>query len=104
MALGITDVEVTANLEGSDRKVVVLTITGDAAYGAGGYAVTPAQLQLSTIDGIFFTSTGVASDMVATYNPATGKIVFQVMSTAAEASGNVSAFSFRALAIGQREV
>ena len=105
MALVFTDVLVTANLEGTGKALRVIDVTGDTSYPTGGTAITPAQLQLSTVDAVFITPKTVAADTFATYNPTTGKLVVQVMSTAAEVANttNLSAQSYRILAIGNPE-
>lgn len=69
------------NVSSASRRRVVKMVA-DAAYAAGGYAVLPADFELGDIDVMNFAGPS-AGGYVATYNPATGKVMVFVSGAAA---------------------
>lgn len=106
MAAAITtDVFTKYKLEGTNKAFRVVDFTPPTTnYPAGGYPITPSDCQLSTIDMLIPVPSTVASDLTYTYNPSTGKLVAQVISTAAESgAADQSAKTARFLVFGTEE-
>lgn len=100
-ALIVTDVTPRTKIEGSGLVVRVVDFTPSTSYPAGGEPVTAAQFGLTAIVAVVPVASTVANDLTATFNPATSKIVLQVISTAAESgAADQSAKTFRLLVIG----
>jgi len=81
--------------------------TGDAAYPAGGYAVTAAQFGLRILSGIIeLANNTAAAGFVLSYNSQTGKVqVLESAGSAAaltEVSGDISTLSWTILVVGAR--
>jgi hypothetical protein len=107
MALTVTDVLTTSNIEGTDKGLRIVDITFDNSYLADGEAITPAELQLSTID-VFIADVKQAATLLDNevfYDYANGKLVAVVGSTGVEVANAVdlSGVTVRALVIGTKE-
>lgn len=86
MALAVLDVVSSANLVGTDKGFRVAQVTFDNSYPTGGEAITPAELQLSSVDFVVPTTDSALADKLVYWNPSTAKLLVQVISTAAEAA------------------
>lgn len=113
MAFTVTDVLVSANLEGTDKALRILNLNFDASYAAGGEAFTPADVQLSTIDFVAITAVpGAKTGRWVEFNP-TGNLLVVKQSdnpNVAAAPGvevpnltDLSGLNIRVLAIGTKE-
>lgn len=67
-----------------DRRANEVTITGDASYATGGYAVTATQFGLTRLDGI--DCLAAVSGKHVIYDSGTGKVLFITTATGAEVS------------------
>ncbi len=99
----VTDVVSFLNFEGSNKGIRIVDFAFDGAYPAGGEAITPGDVQLSTIDFAVAVNNAI-SDFQVQYLPATGKLAAVVISTAAEAgAAAVGSLVSRMLVIGTKE-
>ncbi len=115
MALNITVLNHYPNrnqFDGSDQDQVrtSFTFTVDNPYTAGGEDFLPVDIEMETIDGIVFERAHVSDTVtrVPQYDRANDQIVIIEHDTAgasgdeqSEASGDISATTFRAMAWGQ---
>lgn len=99
----VTDVVSGLNFEGSNKGFRIVDFAFDGAYPAGGEAITPADVQLLTIDTLIATNNAI-SDFIVNWIPSTGKLAAVVGSTGVEAgAAAVGALVTRAIVIGTKE-
>jgi hypothetical protein len=75
-------VVVTRTAVPGDLKAMEATIAGDSSYATNGYAVTPANFNLTSITGII--SVGNSTGRHLVYDTAAAKVLFIVTATGAE--------------------
>jgi hypothetical protein len=85
----------------STHKTQSFVITGPAAYVAGGDSFAPSDIGWSTFDLVLpeIAWDGTATRLVV-YDRTNSKFVWYVPDTGAEASGDLSAYTFRVLVVG----
>jgi len=76
---------VTTDLANPGETVASAVVTFDAAYPAGGEAVTAADFGLSNLDTIVVVGTRAVHTWHVWFNPATSKLVVSVSATGVEA-------------------
>lgn len=87
----------------STHKVQFITVTGPAAYVAGGDAFLPSALGWNSFDIVDVCGpafNGSNATRIVTYDYTNQKFVWFVPNTGAEASGDLSTYTFRAMVTG----
>lgn len=84
-----------------DEALVVLDVTFDSSYDAGGESLTPANLGLSTIHKVFLGAGNITTAFYTTQYDYTNKKLL-AQTGGAQATGDLSTLTVRLAALGRR--